>query len=49
VLEHVRGRKKLSLREVKPVLEAYLAGAQQLVSYVDRFGAPPSIQEEVRP
>jgi hypothetical protein len=49
VLEHVRGRNKLALREVKPVLQGYLAGVQQLVSYVDQFGEPPSIQEEVRP
>ncbi len=50
VLDHVRDRPKLSLREVKSVLEGYLYGAQRFVFYVDHFGAPPSIQEEeVRP
>jgi hypothetical protein len=45
VVEHVRGRRKLSLPEVKPVLEGYLAGAQRFVFYVDEFGTPPSTRE----
>ena len=40
VVQHVRGAQKMSRDDVPSVLAAYLAGAQQLVHYLDQQGAP---------
>lgn len=37
VVRHVRGVEKLNARDVAPVIDGYLDGLQQLVSYVDRI------------
>jgi predicted nucleotidyltransferase len=37
VVRHVRGGEKLNARDVAPLIDGYLDGLQQLVSYVDRL------------
>jgi predicted nucleotidyltransferase len=39
VVQHARGRTRLSDQDVPAVLSAYLAGAQQLESHIDQLGA----------